>query len=90
MYQRKTVVRNGTGLHLRPASEFVALAGKSESDITIRRAGSETAVDAKSIVMLLHLAISKDTEVEIAAQGEDEVRTVDGLIDLIESGFGDM
>jgi len=89
MYQRKTIVRNKSGLHLRPASQFVALAGKSDSDITITRVESGASCDAKSIVLLLHLAIAKGTEIEIAAQGEDEVETVDALIDLVEGGFDD-
>ena len=90
MYERKTIVRNKSGLHLRPAAEFVARAALSKSDITIRRVESGDAYNAKSIVMLLHLGIAKGTEIEIAAKGEDETETVDALIGLIESGFGDL
>ena len=87
MYQRTTVVLNKSGLHLRPASQFVALANKSGSDITIKRVESGASCDAKSIVLLLHLAVAKGTEIEISAQGEDEIDTVDALIGLVESGF---
>jgi len=91
MYTRTTTVLNKTGLHLRPAAEFVALAGRSVSEITIKRADTtEEALNAKSIVLLLSMAIAKGTRVEIAAQGEDEKQAVDGLIELIETGFGDL
>jgi len=89
MYQRRTTVLNKSGLHLRPASQFVALAGRSVSEITIKRVESGASCDAKSIVLLLHLAVAKGTEIEIAAQGEDEAEAVDALIELVEGGFDD-
>jgi phosphotransferase system HPr-like phosphotransfer protein len=39
--------------------------------------------------MLLTLALSKDTPVSISAEGEDEVKAVDELVALIETGFGE-
>ena len=89
MYSRKTVVKNRTGLHARPASDFIAAAGKFKSKITIKRVGEEDEANAKSIVMLLSLGLSQGTEIEIAARGEDEVDAVDALVALVESGFGE-
>lgn len=38
MYEKEIVIVNETGLHARPATEFVQLAGTFASTITLRRA----------------------------------------------------
>ena len=53
MYKREATILNPTGLHARPASDFVKCAANFKSDITIGRVSSEKTVNAKSIVMLL-------------------------------------
>jgi len=90
MYAKQTRVMNSTGLHARPASEFVQEAKKYEAKISIRNLaeGSE-AVNAKSIVRLLAEGISQGTEVEIAADGPDEQQAVDSLVALMDTGFGE-
>ncbi len=89
MYSRKTVIQNPTGLHARPASEFISCANKFESKISLIKFPEEEKVNAKSIVMLLSLAMGPGTEVEIIAKGSDEVDAVDTLVALIESRFGE-
>jgi len=88
MYTKTVEIINPTGLHARPASDFVKEAGKFKSRITIQKVGAARGpANAKSIILLLTLAITKGSEVEITANGEDEVIAVDNLIKLIESGF---
>ncbi|HIY08072.1 MAG TPA: HPr family phosphocarrier protein [Firmicutes bacterium] len=89
MYSRKVTIQNRTGLHARPASDFIACASKFKSKITIKRVGEEDDANAKSIVMLLSLGLGQGTEVEITAKGEDEVEAVDALVALIETKFGE-
>lgn len=89
MYKREATILNPTGLHARPASDFVKCAANFKSDITIGRVSSEKTVNAKSIVMLLTQAFSKGTQVCVSAEGEDEKQAVDTLIELIESGFSE-
>ena len=89
MHQRSVVIQNQSGLHARPASEFVRCAGGFRSRITIGRTGSEKKANAKSIVMLLTLALVQGTEVTITANGEDEETAVDALVELISTGFGE-
>ena len=89
MYSRKTTIQNKTGLHARPAADFVAAAAKYKSKILIKRAGSEEESNAKSIIMLLALGLACDTDVEIIAQGEDETEAVNALAALIESKFNE-
>ena len=92
MYAKKTNIKNPSGLHARPASDFIAMASAFKSDITIRHLGSEDdePVNAKSIVHLLLLGIIQGDQVEISAEGTDEIDAVDKLIALIESGFGEL
>lgn len=89
MYSRRVVVQNKSGLHARPASDFVSMAKKFKSKITIKTIKEDVEVDAKSIVLLISIGAGKGTEVEIAAEGEDEKAAVDSLVSLIESKFGE-
>lgn len=91
MVTKTTTIVNPTGLHARPASAFVAQAKKFSSKIKIRNLNNDAApINAKSIVMLLSLGLSQNTEVELSAEGEDEVQAVEELVALIQSGFGEL
>lgn len=79
---------NKTGLHARPASDFVMLAKKYESKITICKEGGEP-VNAKSVVRLLAEGIGQGTKAELAAEGSDEAEAIEALADLVASGFGE-
>ena len=87
MEQAKVLIRHEAGLHARPAAQFVKLAKQFNSDITI--SGKGKTVSAKSMVLLLTLGINKDSEIEIAANGEDEKQAVSSLVSLIENNFPD-
>lgn len=90
MVSKKTAVVNKTGLHARPASDFVLKAKTFQSKITIRNldAGGEP-VNAKSIVRLLAEALGQGAHVEITADGPDEQQAADALVALMETGFGE-
>lgn len=79
---------NKTGLHARPASDFVMLAKKYESKITICKEGGEP-VNAKSVVRLLAEGIGQGIKAELAAEGPDEAEAIEALADLVASGFGE-
>ena len=74
MQQATVLVRHEAGLHARPAAQFVKLAKQFKSDITVASKGKK--VNAKSMVLVLTLAVKRDSEVEIAANGEDEEQAV--------------
>lgn len=91
MYSKTVTIVNKTGLHARPASEFVSKASKFKSKITIKKnVDGASEANAKSIVILLTLGLSKGTEIVISADGEDEKDAVDTLVQLVESGFGEV
>ncbi|MBQ4094499.1 MAG: HPr family phosphocarrier protein [Oscillospiraceae bacterium] len=92
MYSKKTVVVNATGLHARPASDFVREAKKWTSRITIANLSTpeEDPANAKSIISVLSLGMGKGTEVEVVAKGDDEEAAVEALVALIDGGFGEL
>ena len=91
MYTKLTTVCNPTGLHARPATEFVTEAKKYKSKITIQNTQEpeEEAVNAKSVVLLLSLGLGRGTPGKLAAEGEDEKEAGEALAALIDSGFGE-
>lgn len=67
--KKKIKIKNSQGLHARPASIFVRIANKYESDVAVKK-GSEK-VNGKSIMGLLMLAASQGSQVEIEISGPD-------------------
>ena len=91
MFKRQTTIVNPTGLHARPASDFVSTAKKFSSKISITDLNaSNQPVNAKSILILLSLGLGQGTAIEISADGTDETEAVDSLVALIETGFGEL
>lgn len=91
MCKEQTMIINESGLHARPASDFVLKAKTFVSKIKIANlndAGKEPA-NAKSIVSILSLGMGKGTKVEVSAEGEDEQDAVRALVELIDSGCGE-
>lgn len=87
MYKAELVLKNETGLHARPASMFISEACKYVSDIKIIKDGKE--YNGKSIISVLSMGAGKGDRVTILARGQDEKEAVDGLVELIENGFGE-
>ncbi|MDF1494535.1 HPr family phosphocarrier protein [Caproiciproducens sp. CPB-2] len=89
MYYKKITIQNKTGLHARPASQFINCASKFKSEIVIKKLSDKKEANAKSIVMLLSLSLAQGEKVEIHAEGEDETEAVEALVALINSKFGE-
>lgn len=83
----KVQIVNKLGLHARPAMEFVDCASGFASNVTVRRDDQE--VDGKSIMMMMLLAATKGTELEIVAEGDDAEAALAALTKLVNSGFGE-
>lgn len=81
-------VINEVGLHARPAAEFVRTAAQFKCKLTVRNATKDSAgVDAKSILSVLTLGVEKNHEIELSAEGKDEMQAIQTLRQLIESDF---
>ncbi|PZE62068.1 PTS sugar transporter subunit IIA [Curtobacterium sp. MCPF17_047] len=74
---------NASGLHARPAAEFVKTAAKHDASVRVN------GVDAKSLLAIMALALPKGATVTIVASGPDARAAVDALADLVRSGFGE-
>ena len=82
MVSKEVVVKNGTGLHARPATLLVKKASWFKSDVTIEFNGKKA--NAKSLIGVLSLAVTKNSPVVIAANGDDETLAVEEIVKLIE------
>jgi len=80
-------IKNADGLHMRPAMQFVDLATKFESEITV--GNNETVVDGKSIMQMSMLAATCGTKLIIKATGSDSKKAVDALSHLVEEKMFD-
>ncbi len=83
MKEAVITVKNPTGLHTRPGTEFVQLAKTFESDIIVKKGEKEA--NAKSIVKLLKIGISCGDEITVSASGSDEDKAIASLISYIEN-----
>ncbi len=90
MYFKKVEVKNKSGLHARPGSEFVALASKFKATIKVYRVDKPNRIaNAKSLIFILSLGIQQGSVIEIMAEGSDEIQAVDQLVRLVENEFGE-
>lgn len=83
MYSREITVVNETGLHARPASDFVKLAGTFQSKIELRHLGDQDTYNAKSIIMLMSMGLAEGETAILSAEGQDEKEAVDALAELV-------
>ena len=81
------VLNNPSGLHARPAAQFVQKAASFKSKVVIT-AGSKS-VDAKSILGVMGLGLAKGSIFSVAAEGEDEAACLEALRILVENNFGE-
>lgn len=87
MVSQKVVVKNPTGLHLRPAEVLCDTAIKFQAKITFQR-GNNTS-NAKSLLSVLGACVKSGDEVEFFCEGEDEEEALRAIIEAVESGLGD-
>lgn len=84
----KITVKTAEGLHARPATLFCSLAGSFSSDIQIKNLNRDSEfVNAKSILKVLTLGVSKGHEIEVQAEGEDEESAIEAIKALVETNF---
>lgn len=87
MISRSITIKNSLGLHARPATFFIQKANSYKCSIWVEK--EDCRVNAKSLLGILSLGISKDTTVTIIADGADEEDAVNGLADLVDGGFAE-
>jgi len=88
MFSKQVTVENQVGLYARPATFFIQKANEFKSTIMIEK--DERRVNAKSLLGVLSLGITKGTTINLIADGLDEKAAVYALVELISSELGNM
>jgi phosphotransferase system HPr (HPr) family protein len=86
--EREVVIPNKEGLHFRPIMQFVDIAQRFQSGLTVHCA--DRAADGRSPMEMLMLVATHGARVRMVANGADAEQLVDALVNLVQSGFGEM
>ncbi|MCC7371511.1 MAG: phosphoenolpyruvate--protein phosphotransferase [Chloroflexi bacterium] len=81
-----TIVGSG-GLHARPATMLVEVAGRFASEIRVQQAGREA--NAKALASILKLGVEGGQTVRLLALGPDADAALAALREAVESGLGE-
>ncbi|MET4158163.1 PTS hybrid protein [Agromyces sp. PvR057] len=80
---RRATITNADGLHARPAAELVKLASTFGQRVTVN------GTDAKSLLAIMSLGLTKGASIEIASEDPEGGAAVDAIAALVQSGFGE-
>lgn len=87
MVSRKVVIKNPTGLHLRPAGILCKEAMQFHALITFKF--RDSTANAKSVLSVLGACVKCGDEIELICEGEDENEALEFLVNAIEDGLGE-
>ena len=87
MVKQKVVLKNLTGLELRPVGILCDAAVQFQSKISIYFENGST--NAKSILGVLGSGIKNGDEIELVCEGSDEEEALKGMLKIIEEGLGE-
>lgn len=87
MVSRKVEIVNKMGLHMRPASDFVAAMSKYDADINIVFNGKK--INGKSTMSIMAGCVKCGSEITVECDGKDEQAMLDEAVKIIKSGFGE-
>ena len=87
MCVKDVVIKNQVGLHARPATFFIQKANSYKSSIWVEK--DDRRVNAKSLLGVLSLGVTRGMQITLIADGQDEVEALNGLEELVSTGFGD-
>ena len=87
MVSKTTVVKNPSGLHLRPAGVLCkeALRYKSKISFKVRT----TTANAKSVLSVLGACVKSGDEIEFVCEGVDEKEALAAMVQAVEDGLGE-
>lgn len=85
MITKEVKITNAIGLHARPATFFIQKANTYNCSIWVEK--DDRKVNAKSLLGVLSLGIAKGMSIVLVADGRDEDLAIEGLTELIDSGF---
>lgn len=80
--EKDVKIKNKTGMHAKPAAQFTKKVSQYSSKISIIFDGKE--VNAKDVMAVMGLGVSKGNTVTIKAEGEDSQKAVEEIVEFIE------
>ena len=83
MVVKEVTVKSATGLHARPATLLVKEASGFKSDVSLEFNGKKA--NAKSLIGVLSLAVTKGAQITVSANGDDEALACEEIAKLIEN-----
>ena len=87
MVSQKVIIKNPTGLELRPAGILCKEAMQFKSLITFSY--RENTANAKSVLSVLGACVKCGDEIVFTCEGEDEDEALEKLVEVVESGLGE-
>ena len=87
MVSEKVVIKNPTGLHLRPAGVLCKEAMNFASSVTFRF--ENITANAKSVLSVLGACIKTGDELEFICEGPDEKEALEAIITIVKNGLGE-
>jgi phosphotransferase system HPr (HPr) family protein len=82
-------ITNKTGLHARPSTEFVRLAQRFASEVTVGVPNGPE-VDGKSIIAMLSLGVAPGGRIVVRVRGADAEPAMAALVALVRADFRGM
>lgn len=87
MIETRIKIINKLGLHARASAKFVSTAGRFQSQIDVTKDGQK--VNGKSIMGVMMLAASQNSELTLEIHGPDEESMTHALVNLVDDRFGE-
>ena len=91
MVRENVIIKNPTGLHLRPAGLFCKTAMQFGCKVMIEKkvkAGVSSA-NAKSVLSVLGACIKSGDQIAIVSEVEDEEAALEEMVRIVEDGLGE-
>lgn len=87
MKQFTYTITDALGIHARPAGQLAKLAKSYGPDTTATLTKGEKTVKLSQLMMLMGLAVKKDTEVTVAVEGAAEEEAYKALLEFFEQNL---
>jgi len=89
MVSQKVMIKNPTGLHLRPAGLFCKTAMSFDCSVTFKARDGEVTANAKSVLSVLGACVKSGDEIELICDGEGEELALAEMVGIVEAGLGE-
>lgn len=87
MVRSKVVIKNPTGLHLRPAGILCKEAMQFKSSVNFQFKNSTA--NAKSVLSVLGACVKSGDEIEFLCEGPDEEEALAAMLKAVGDGLGE-